>query len=641
MSPSAAIRKDRSIPPAKGGGARAGRGSWILWVPFLLAALAYLPTLKNGFVWDDVNFISENPAAHQLGSLPQSLNRGYGWVPSGSTGPDASLYFRPLVTAANTVNWVTSGGQPWPFHLSNLLGHAAAAGLLTLLAFRLGLGAGTSCLLGTVFGLHPALSEAVAWISGRTDVFAGLFSLACLVFLVIWRQGPRARLGALRLPWAAALTLLLAFCAKESAAALLLLAPLLLLLPSAGDQPGQPGRQVGARLREQEAAWILLGLAVLVYAGLRLMVLKGNALGGHVPLPDRGSFPVRALIGGNLLLLYLLRILVPWPLVVEGPANLVPGRVPALTGTLGLLLLAAAVVLWIRWLRGRIRGSAGPATPLLLGTGLFLLGLLPVLQFISTGEVYGERFLYLPAAGLFLALGSLADPYLRRHARAVPVLAVLLAVPYLALLQIRLPAWKDDISLFSDAAQRRPGSARALANLGSAQMKLGQTAEAERNLSRAVALDPKDPWKHAQYGSLLVNLGKAEEGSVQLEAAWNAGARSKTLEKNLGIARTRQGRLDEAISLLSQASGLDPSDPAVYDALALAERKAGRLDDAQAHFQQSIRLDPARKGAWLNLISLLANDRRDMAQARSLAEQFIRQFPTAPEAAQLRGLGRP
>ena len=141
----------RKIPPA-------------IWIPFFIALLAYLPTLGHGFVWDDVDFILENPAAHKLSSLSEALQHGYGWVPT-ETGEQTNpryLYFRPVIVIANTVQWVLSGGAPWFFHLVNLLTHALTVALLAALALALGLSPITAALVGESAGWIRFAKGAVA-----------------------------------------------------------------------------------------------------------------------------------------------------------------------------------------------------------------------------------------------------------------------------------------------------------------------------------------------------------------------------------------------------------------------------------------------------------------------------------------------
>lgn len=613
----------RAAPPA--GSARPHPGHRLLpWIPFVVVVLVYLPALEHGFVWDDVDVIVANPAAHRGADIPKSLAHGYGWVPGGAVQPDL-VYYRPVVTLANSLTWEVSGGKPWLYHLENMLAHGGSAALLTLLAASLGLSPGGALLAGLLFALHPALSEPVAWISGRTDVFAGFFSVLALVMLVRWRRG---RLGAGAAPWISALAILFALGSKESAFALVVPAALYLAGPS--------GNETRPRF-----AW-----ATVVAPALLLVLIRFTVLGtGRLQAPAVEGGGSRLLLSGNLFLAYLRQVVVPWPLVTEPPVSLLGGKAPVLPGLIGLSFLAAVGASWL-WVARRclLRGVTerpGPASPesvltplpaVSLGLGLFFLGLLPVLQWIRTGEIYGERFLYLPLAGLLLAAAALGDGFFRRRPASVWLTIAVLGVVWTILLERRLPDWRDNTTLYASAARIRPESARALANYGSALAADGHLEKAAPLLERAVRLAPRDPSRRQQYGTLLLNTGRFAEASSELEIAYNGGLRSNTLIKSLGVAWTRTGRFDEAAALLRAAMQADPSDPELPDALGMAERKLGRHGEAAALFRRSIQLAPSRPGPWMNLIAMLAYESGDPAGAAAAGQEFLQRFPTAPEA---------
>ncbi len=635
-------RRDRALFPAAPAAVSSGSGfppRLLPWLPLLLAILVYLPTLRYGFVWDDVDFIAANPAAQNLSSLPQSLRHGYGWVPGGPVEPDALIYYRPVITAANALTWAVSGGRPWLFHLENVLAHGGAAALLALLAASLGLSAAGALAAGVLFALHPVLSEPVAWISGRTDVFAGFFALWALLMLVRWRRadsgasgstGPaatgrdqpsgtttgsrpsarRTHLPRLSLSYAT-LAIFLALGSKESAIALLVPAAFVLAAPR-------------ARATRPRRAWIALAAPVLLYGIIRVAVLGL----GHAPAAGPGSAS-RLLLSGNLLLAYIRQIAIPWPLVTEPPASLAQGGAPVLAGLAGLMLLGALGACWL-WTMRRGHGALLPAVS--VGLGLFLGALLPVLQWVRTGEIYGERFLYLPLAGLLLALAALADPLLRRRPAAAWTAIAVLGLPWLVLLERRLPDWRDNLTLYASAARVRPESARALANYGSALAAGGRPEEGRPLLERAVRLAPHDPLRRQQYGTLLLNTGRFAEASAELEQAYRGGLRSPALIKNLGVALTRTDRYGEAVALLQGAMQTDPSDPELPDALGTARRRLGQTDEAAALFRRSIALAPARPGPWVNLIAMLAYESGDRTEAAATGQEFLRRFPNGAEA---------
>jgi len=383
--------------------------------------------------------------------------------------------------------------------------------------------------------------------------------------------------------------------------------------------------------------------ALLFAAGLYLAVrplVPGLALPStQIEPADRLSLFHRLLLSGNLFLAYAQNLVAPWRLVPE-PAPWLLRRPPApLTGLIGITVLATIGLFWLlgvrAWARNAPRRWVTPAGA--VGLGVFLLSLVPVLQWIQTGEVYGQRFLCLPLAGLFLWMGSVVDPWLRGAPRRSWWLLGIVGAVLLALLQVQLPIWKDEYTLFRATAEARPQSARALASLGTEQFKRGQLNEAEVNLAMAVQLDPGDGAKHAQYGALLMTLGRREDGVRQLELARADGDRSKSTLRNLGIGWVMLGQYEDGARALREAMDPEARDAALYEWLGTAERKLGRPAEAAGHLRHSIELDAAREASWRNLMGALAESGQP-EEAQEVRRAFLRQFPASPEARSVRGI---
>src|SRR5262245_60293926 len=133
-------------------------------------------SLGGGFVWDDHRFITENP--HVL--------RPASWFAFLTDAGLADAYgahgiVRPLRTLEFAAGHALFGLSPLAFRVHSLLWHLAAALLLLAVLRRLA-GDGRAAILGTLFwALHPANTEAVAFVSSRGDVAMGACSLAAIL----------------------------------------------------------------------------------------------------------------------------------------------------------------------------------------------------------------------------------------------------------------------------------------------------------------------------------------------------------------------------------------------------------------------------------------------------------------------------
>ena len=622
-------------PVSKSSASERKRDLGLFWVPFLLGILAYLRTLRSGWVWDDIVYIVQNPAIHQLDGLSLTLRKGFGWVPGYNEAANSTLlYYRPVVVAANALQWILSNGQAWAFHLGNVLAHALTAAVLGVLASALGMSRRTALFVASVFAIHPANAEAVAWISARTDLFAACFGLISL--LVIMRAGNAANLGPASAPGSArapgvitgllaGLALFLAMGSKESAIPSIVPAALLLTwcLPRRG------ALGVGAAL---------IGASAL-YFGLRVLSLAGHAFGAG-GRHEHAELGTRLLQSGALYLIHLGRFVFPWPSSTEPPPPVTAEHLSIPLAVVGLVLLIGSLALTAWTIRAALVKREPRMMAQAVGLLVFLGALVPVLQWVPTGDLYGERFLYLPAAGLLIAIGVAIDGWVSKGVRA-PILLAILAVPCVLLLKARLPEWDDEISLFSASVRVRPESARANSVLGAALMNAGRMAESEPYLRRGLELDPDDTTKHAQVGSLLIKTGKVDEGVKELEAAYDGGLRSITVLTNLGVGRIYQGRGEDATAVLREALALQPDNLNLKEVLAVARDKAGDHEDAAARFMEVVRLDPERKSAYLRLIDLYRVGLHEPAQARVWIERFLSRFPDAPEAETVRAIRSP
>src|SRR5439155_2975026 len=131
------------------------------WQPLLIAAfvaglalVAHLPSLWNGFVFDDHSEIEENLALRGPFSLRSLLLTEYMGVQTG--------WYRPVPLIAQKLLFDRFGTNPVPYHVLVLAGHVFLAGLLSwLLAAKYALPRG-ALIAGSLFAVHTVHSEVVS-----------------------------------------------------------------------------------------------------------------------------------------------------------------------------------------------------------------------------------------------------------------------------------------------------------------------------------------------------------------------------------------------------------------------------------------------------------------------------------------------
>ncbi|XP_059617887.1 protein O-mannosyl-transferase TMTC2 [Phlebotomus argentipes] len=144
-----------------------------------LAVALYINTLDAGFVYDDRRAVLGNPDVLTSTPWRQMLDNDFWGTPLTDSGSHGS--FRPLCVLSFRLNHLLSGFRPFGFHLTNVLLHAVATGLVLKLARQLMTSGWGAAVAGVLFAAHPIHTEAVASVVGRADVVACIFYLVSLL----------------------------------------------------------------------------------------------------------------------------------------------------------------------------------------------------------------------------------------------------------------------------------------------------------------------------------------------------------------------------------------------------------------------------------------------------------------------------
>lgn len=220
----------------------------------LTAFLVYAPTFSAGWTdTDDLELIADD--AHFLksdGAIVDAFRRPF----FASTGRRTE-YYRPLVTASFIVDAkYGTPPSPGPFHVTNAALHAAASLLVLALARALGGRPVVAAGAALLFAVHPAATQAVAWVPGRCDTLMACFALASLASWLRF-EGTGARRWLL----AHVVLFLAGLLSKEAGIAVL---PLAVLCTGTVTRRFERLRSAGV--------WLVWGASLAVWAILRFLV---------------------------------------------------------------------------------------------------------------------------------------------------------------------------------------------------------------------------------------------------------------------------------------------------------------------------------------------------------------------------------
>lgn len=460
-----------------------------------------------------------------------------------------SPYWRPVVVLTYFVERALGGGAPWLFHLTNLA-------LLALLGFlaTTGLdGSGRKLVALLITVGHPMQTEVALNITARTDLLAALFGV-----LAVRAAGLRG----------AALTLL-ALGSKEVA----VVVPAIAWLSARAEGDGRRARwlpHLGA-----VGAWVLVRTSLVS--------------GWGVAAEDRGLPTLETVTDAPARLLFYLGRLV-WPLDPTAARQLPGASALGVLAGLGVLAVAAA------WAARGGRGWGGEL-------GALLLPLLPVSGLLASPVRYAEGFLCWPVLGLGRGIARAAPPWL----------GVALVLPCLALSAMRVPAWQDERTLWTEARAAYPDDALVAGKYGRAILTDDPVA-AEQALREALAGEA-DPRRRRELQALLaqraLDRGDWREAVPLLRAAarlddpelsWPLASRCQV---EAGERLPAEPGLPSLAEVCAEAARRYPDDPDLWNAVAVEAATRGDLDAAERAFRRAVSLAPEREDLRANLARLL------------------------------------
>jgi protein O-mannosyl-transferase len=441
-----ASRRDTEHPPVLGEAIRPAPAGWgisrlpdwlLIGLLVLCAALPYLNTLCNGFVYDDVTQILHNPYISTFHHVKDILTTDV-WSYVGGTAA-FTHYYRPLMTLGYLLCFQTFGPSPFAFHLINVALYAAIVVLLFLVTARMFQDRTLALLAAAAFALHPIHTEPVAWIGAVNELELTFFYLLTFWFFLALEQPD----GGYSLAAQAGMvcSFALALLSKEQA---ITLAPLAVIYEH-GYRGDRCDTSLLQKIRRYRPLWLLTVLYVL---------LRIRFLGRFVPAAKRGGvageelwFCAVALVGQYLGKLAWPIHLCAYHMPPEDLGQLLPS---AIGGLVGLAVLGWFS--WVLWKRDRL-----PT----FGLVWLLTTLTPVLNI--NWAMFAERYLCLPSIGFcwllawaLCRLGAVMTKRSRGGQRAAAGALCMIAVFCAGRIVTRNRDWHDNLTFFTRTLAASP-----------------------------------------------------------------------------------------------------------------------------------------------------------------------------------------
>jgi tetratricopeptide (TPR) repeat protein len=557
---------------------------------FMLILFVYTPALKNDFVWDDREYVSQNTLIRSL--TTHSL---YSMLTSFSLGN-----WHPLTSYSHAIDYAFWDLEPHGHHFTNIILHALNTLLVFLLVIKLvvrekkvdeisltykmplsiktksAIIAGITALF---FGLHPLHVESVAWVSERKDLLCAFFFLLTLLCYLSYASLVDKRH---RWIWFTA-CLFLFICALMSKPMAVSL-PVILLLLDNYPLRRSTGLGKNSSVLLEKIPFVALSIASSIVTIIAQRSGGALATMENFPLTDRLLNALRAIV------FYIEKMILPVGLVPFYP---LPKHIHffdtqyLLSGI--FLLIATGLCLWMLK-RGRHL--------FFITWSYYVVTLLPVLGIIQVGmQSAADRYTYLPSISICLLAGIgvfwiFEKCVFLKHKGITAVFlififTILFLLSQLTITQIKI--WQNSESLWTYVTRTFPKSASLPHyNLGNALLRKGRIDEALTEYKRALSVNPRDVETYNNLGIAYKKKGMLNEAIYEFKKVLTIKPDHAGAHYNLGSVYLIQGNWDEAILEIKQSLLLTPNHAESHSHLGSAYLKKGEVDKAITEYKHAL-----------------------------------------------------
>ena len=594
---------------------------------------AHWPALSaKALSFDDSQYLVDNP----LVQTP-SWSSAWRFIAEVLTPSTVGGYYQPLAMISLMLDFGMGGNTNnlEVFHRTSLVLHIANTALIIVLLYVLFRQVWPAVIVGLLFGVHPMTVEPIPWIGERKTLLATFFGLWSLILYARYAQANRrAAYGGAMVFYA------LALLSKPTSTPL----PAMMLV-----MDFWPLRRLSWRAVWEKIPFFAVG----ALSALVTFISQAHTAGVRMP-SEAGPLRIPLSICHNIVF-YLYKIVHPVNLSSHypQPSPFALSDPMLLAGLLGTIVLIPVLLISLRWTRAAFAGWVA-----------FFLGLLPTMQIVGfTNVIASDKYAYLPAVGLLIALGGLVawlwgragTPKLTTLRRAaLMIVVVVLATSETMATRSYLTNWQTTEGLYHHMISLAPKAPSLVGHLGNYLLEKGKTDEALALQIQAVALSPQS-WEaqndmanalrakgdydeaiaryqealrlkpdfataHCNLGVLLVDLGRIPEATAELSEAVRLEPKLVTAHYNLGTILFAQGRPAEAKAQFLRAIAAKPNYPDAHNNLGIILASEGKPDEAISHFREAIRLSPEYLEAHSNLARALEDQGRIAEAVREYRE---------------------
>lgn len=553
-----------------------------IYAIFIIGIVIYFPIFFNGFVWDDLDFIINNPQVHQLNFSILFGNNMF------NSGP----FYRVIPAIYFATVYTFFGEAAFYYHILQLLLHIVDT-ILLLIFFRSFFSKNISFFLALIFLVHPINVESVAYIGSTQSELYFLPGISALI-LATSKTLSRNRLMAI------AILLLICALTKETGFLFMLLLLVYRYL---------------FKLKQNKEIFSITAIVIIIYS-----LLRNHAngitykMGTFIPIAGL-SLSQRLLNIPSIIVFYLKTFIFPlnlavwqiWTITTISFYNFILPTIVCILFFLSLLWIA-----YFFYKKEKIKSIHQVETntsrsfqQFIFFLCWFVLGLGLLLQIVPLDMTVAERWFYFPIVGGLGVIGVAISTF-QQSSKYYSKLLFLITVFILSMLSIRTFIrtfdYKNNLTLYSHDTHEEGNNIFILGNLSENLAKNGDIDAAIYYQKRIVVLSQTVATLNELGTDYEIKKNYPESIAAFKKAIAIGESKNHTNQKelapymNLASVLLLQGNIRESINFIQNKALKEFPNNA--DLSLLLEKAKERLREPQA--SPSFKINPAETSSQPN-----------------------------------------
>ena len=517
----------------------------------VFAILIFYNSLDNDFVFDDESVVVNNIALQEFSNIPKYFAGGEGFHKV------IGRYYRPIVSTLYTVDYAIWGLNPMGFHITNIIIHVISCLLLFAILMQL---FGdykyrilASLIAALIFTAHPIHTEAVSWISGRTDSLVTLFFFAAFLFYIKFIKSIKnceeqdtdgtVKSGFQKYKFLIFSLLFYFFglLSKE----MIITFPVVIILYDFIYR-----KKTLSYIKENLNIYISIVAVTIVYLILRYIVL--------IDVVERETYAYFYGMDFVTVTATMLKTVPMYFKLLFVPINLLyhyNGFIPDsnsffdINVILSILFIALLIYLSVFFYK---RHSVISFCLL-----FFIVSLIPVMNIVPTMNLMAERFLYITSFSLSILIAYLMVKFMNENNLVPTMLISLVVILLLSFLTYeRNKDWKDNNTLYYTGKDVE--GTVLLTNYGNIFANNKQFGQAEIMYRRAIELRDNSLLAHHNLGLIHLIRGQLDSAEIKFKKGLSIDSLAPDGYFQLANVYQSQGRIGEVIDQLETLQTIIP-----------------------------------------------------------------------------------